>query len=165
MVIAQRRLSVRPGEGEAVRMKGGVGAIYKVAGEETGGAFAIMEHPVPPAAFAPPHTHTREDELSYVLEGEIMVMIGGEVFAAPAGTYVFKPRDMPHAFWNASSADARLLEIISPPALASAFREMADAESKPDFRERFEEISRRYGVRPNMELMPELFERYGLKRP
>lgn len=94
-----------------------------------------------------------------------MVMIGSEVFTARAGTYVFKPRDVPHAFWNASSADARLIEIISRPALASAFREMADAESKPDFRQQFEEISRRYGVRPNMELMPELLERYGLKRP
>lgn len=64
MVIAQRRLMVAPGEGETVRMKGGVGAVHKVAGDETGGAFAIMEHPVPPAAFAPPHTHTREDEIS-----------------------------------------------------------------------------------------------------
>ncbi|HEV8671069.1 MAG TPA: hypothetical protein VGS01_10085 [Candidatus Limnocylindria bacterium] len=60
---------------------------------------------------------------------------------------------------------ARRIEIIWPPALARAFKEMAEAEASPDFRERFDSISRRYGVRANPELMPELYERYGLKRP
>ncbi len=165
MVTSERRISIGPGEGETLRLKGGVGVVYKVNAEETGGAFAIVEHPVPPAAFAPPHTHTREDELSYVLEGEITVMIGRDTFVASAGAFVFKPRDVPHAFWNASSGHARLLEIIWPPALAGAFREMAQAEASPDFRELFDSISRRYGVRGNPELMPELHERYGLKRP
>src|SRR5437870_1816686 len=109
------RAAVWPGEGERLAMSTGVGVVYKIAGEETGGAFAVVEHPVAPGAFVPPHTHAREDELSYVLTGEIGVMVVDQELAAPAGTYVFKPRGVPHAFWNAGSAPARILELIWPP--------------------------------------------------
>ncbi len=61
--------SVAPGAGESVAL-GGLGVVNKVAGAETGGAFAIVEHPLAPGALAgPPHTH--EDEITLVLAGEI----------------------------------------------------------------------------------------------
>jgi quercetin dioxygenase-like cupin family protein len=49
-----------------------------------------------------------------VLEGEIGVQIGEEVRVACPGDLVFKPRGVPHAFWNAGDTPARALEIISP---------------------------------------------------
>jgi len=36
-----------------------------------GGALSIVEHPFPPGALVPPHTHTREDEYSIVSQGQI----------------------------------------------------------------------------------------------
>ena len=62
-------------------------------------AFSIVEHPLEPGVLgAPPHTHANEDETSFVIEGEIGVMIGGEEVRARAGSHVLKPRDVPHAF-------------------------------------------------------------------
>ena len=61
----------------------------KLYREENDGAFAIGEHSLEPGILAaPPHTHSNEDEISFVLEGEIGVMIGEEVIRAPAGSYV-----------------------------------------------------------------------------
>jgi quercetin dioxygenase-like cupin family protein len=62
---------IRPDEGETRDLGGGVGVIIKVTGQSTGGAFAIVEHPVEPGGLVEPHTHSREDECTYVLEGEI----------------------------------------------------------------------------------------------
>src|SRR5437879_6219858 len=39
-----------------------------------------------------PHIHHREDEASYVLEGEIMAQVGDQLIQAPAATLVFKPK-------------------------------------------------------------------------
>lgn len=45
--------------------------MFKLCGEDTGGAVAIVEHPFPVGALVSPHLYTREDEYSIVLEGEI----------------------------------------------------------------------------------------------
>ena len=43
-----------------------------VSGKESGGGFALVEHPMPPHALgAPLHRHNHEDEYSFVLEGRI----------------------------------------------------------------------------------------------
>src|SRR4051812_12951655 len=87
---------IRPGEGAAVDL-GGFGARYLV--RQAG--FALLEHPIAPRSLAAPlHTHAREDEYSFVLEGEVGFQLGDEVLYAAAGDLVLKPRGVPHAFWN-----------------------------------------------------------------
>jgi hypothetical protein len=45
-----------------------LGVRFMLDGERTGGAFSLVEHPLPPRALgAPLHTHHNEDECSYVL--------------------------------------------------------------------------------------------------
>jgi mannose-6-phosphate isomerase-like protein (cupin superfamily) len=56
---------------------GGLGARFMFEGAESGGAFALVEHPIGPRVLAAPlHTHVREDEYTYVLEGEVGVQVG-----------------------------------------------------------------------------------------
>jgi hypothetical protein len=62
------RLVVKPGEGRSVSL-GGMGVVFKVSGADTGGAFAVVEHPIEPGRLVLLHVHLREDEYSYVLEG------------------------------------------------------------------------------------------------
>ena len=62
----------------------------------------------------PPHTHAREDECSYVLQGELTCYVGGEVVLAQNGSYVLKPRGVPHVFHSAGSETARVIEILTP---------------------------------------------------
>src|SRR5919107_2163304 len=91
------RIVLSPNEGERVQF-GGLGVRFMIEGARSGGTFALVEHPIEPRALAAPmHTHQHEDEYTYVLEGEIGVQVGDEVRVA----LVFKPRGVPHAFWNA----------------------------------------------------------------
>ena len=64
------RVVLRPGEGGSVDL-GGMGVEFKIRGEQTGGLLAVVEHPIEPGRLVPPHIHEREDDYSYVLEGEV----------------------------------------------------------------------------------------------
>ena len=158
------RRAVMPGEGPAVSL-GGIGVVFKIDGSETGAAFSIVEHPVEPGALVPPHVHTREDEYSFVLEGEVGARIGDRDLSAGPGAYILKPRGIPHTFWNAGSTPARLLEIISPAGFERYFEEMAaliPAEGMPDF-EKVGELAARYDLAfVHPEWVPELSAKYGL---
>jgi mannose-6-phosphate isomerase-like protein (cupin superfamily) len=94
------RFVVKPGEGRSVSL-GGMGVVFKVSGVDTGGAFAIVEHPIEPGRLVLPHVHLREDEYSYVLEGTIGARVGDHEVTAGRGSYLFKPRGLMHTFWNA----------------------------------------------------------------
>src|SRR3954454_18198221 len=94
---------------------GSIGVRFLIDGLEAGGRFSLIEHPMSARALAAPlHRHTREDEYSFVLEGRMGALLGGEVVTATAGELVFKPRGQWHTFWNAGDEPCRILEIISP---------------------------------------------------
>jgi mannose-6-phosphate isomerase-like protein (cupin superfamily) len=124
-MTAESSVMVAPGEGEVV-LRGGVGVIRKISSSATGGTFSVVEHPLEPGALAaPPHTHAGVDEYSFVIEGEIGVLMGEETFKAAAHSYVLKPRGVPHTFWNPGPKPARVLEIISPASFEEYFEELA----------------------------------------
>src|SRR3954454_9663302 len=107
----EQKIVVEPGEGASVSL-GGVGVDFKIPAAMTGGAFAIVEHPLDPGRLIPPHIHHREDELSYVLRGEIGVRIGDRAHIAGPGSYVSKPPGIPHTSLNAGLEPAHLLDVI-----------------------------------------------------
>jgi quercetin dioxygenase-like cupin family protein len=95
-------------------MPGGAGTIGILAdGEETGGAFALIEAVSRPGSEPPLHVHEREDELFYILEGEARVMVGEAVHNLSAGDMIFLPRGVPHTF-RIKSPVARALTWITP---------------------------------------------------
>ena len=71
----------------------------------------------------PPHVHSREDELFYVLDGEFDVYVG-EAFKVKTGECVFLPKFEPHAF-VIRSTQLRALALFSPAGLEEAFRGMS----------------------------------------
>jgi quercetin dioxygenase-like cupin family protein len=98
----------------------------------------------------PPHTHVAEDELSYVLEGEVGFRVGDEITSAPAGTYVRKPRGIQHTFWNPTDRPARIIEVLVPGSAADAFRPGAAIPGRvPNIHsdEWVAELVARYGLR------------------
>ena len=160
----QSRWLVEPEAGRRVSL-GGVGVVFKVPGELTGGLVSIVEHPVVPGTLVPPHVHRSEDELSIVVEGRFGVKIGGDVFEAGAGAYVYKPRGVPHTFWNATDEPARLIELIWPAGFERFFDELAtayeDGHGTPA-PERVGELAERYDCEFLMDWAPELEARYGV---
>lgn len=101
-----------PGEGEALWFLG-VLATVKSSAETTGGGVAVIEHLAPRGAGSPLHVHRREDEWFYVIEGELTFWVDGETIAAPAGSFVFGPKGIPHTFVVASE-EARFLLVTEP---------------------------------------------------
>jgi uncharacterized cupin superfamily protein len=100
-----------PDAGELVQI-GGFGTRYKVLSGATGGSVAIVEHTLQPGLLgAPRHRHSREDEISYVLQGELTVEIEGEITTVPAGGVMVKPRGRFHTFWNAGAESARAFSL------------------------------------------------------
>jgi mannose-6-phosphate isomerase-like protein (cupin superfamily) len=121
---------VGPTDGETVNL-GAIGARFMIDTEEThNGGFSLVEHPMPPRALAAPlHRHSREDEYSYVIEGRMGALLGGEVVHAEVGDLVFKPRDQWHTFWNAGETTCRILEIISPAGFEHYFGDAIEGSS------------------------------------
>jgi quercetin dioxygenase-like cupin family protein len=165
-VQESRLLVVGPGQGESIQLGKGMGVDFKVWGHQTGGRFAIVEHPIDARRLVPPHTHLMEDELSYVLEGRVGVRIGNEYAEAGPGTYIYKPCGVPHTFWNPTDQPARLLELIYAAGFENYFVEISDlfasGAGKPGGPEH-EAISVRYHETHFMDWVPELKARYGLK--
>lgn len=123
------------GRGEAYWVMGAK-YTFKINGADNGGAYMMFEAEVPPAPGPPPHLHTLEDEMFYVLEGELTVMLDGQVSKAPAGTTIILPRNIKHTFWNESGAIARALILASPAPIEDFFKEigqrvLSDDETPP----------------------------------
>jgi quercetin dioxygenase-like cupin family protein len=163
-MTTQTKQILGPAEGETVHLYK-LGVRFMIEGEQTGGLFSVVEHPLPPRALgAPLHSHTNEDEYSYVLEGRVGVQLGEQVVEAGPGELVFKPRGQRHAFWNAGDEPARLLEIISPAGFENYFRELAPllTKSEPDD-QAIGEVVNRYQLDIDFSTIPLLAESHGLR--
>lgn len=149
-------------DGEHVRFGKALGTRRMLSSAATGGGFGLVEHDLPPGELGSPvHTHEREDEYSYVLNGRLSAQIGDEVVEAAPGELVVKPRGIPHAFWNAGTEPVRFLELISPAGFEEYFFELAGPLNAGDL-QAVGEIAARYGLEMRPETVPELIERHGL---
>jgi len=161
-------LVLRTDEGWTTRPGSNVqGDRFLVSGSETGGHFALVTHPVEAGWFSPPHTHTREDEYSYILEGQFGFEIGDREFEAGAGSLVFKPREVRHGFWNLGSGRGLILEIVSPAGLEGFFEKAlalfeGGALPGPEATER---LARSYGCAVDTAGTPAFMARHGLHPP
>ena len=112
-------------QGEALWFLGFL-VFVKASSETTDGRVAVIEHLGPRGAGSPLHVHSREDEWFYVTEGELTFWVGGQVINAPAGSFVYGPRDIPHTF-DVTSDEARFLLVTEP----AGFERFMRAASEP----------------------------------
>jgi quercetin dioxygenase-like cupin family protein len=139
---------------------------HKVTTEHFGGAFTIVEVRFRPGEMIPPHTHTREDECNFMLEGELTFYVGGEIVVASAGSFVLKPRGVYHAFCNTGTVPARFLEFHIPGEFENYYDDYEQiVESAMDEDERLKarvELGECYGVSWHDERIPEAMARFGI---
>ncbi len=143
-----------------------IGVRFMISGAQTGGSFSVVEHPIDRASLAAPyHTHTREDEYSIVLEGDVGFALDDQVVIGHPGDTVFKPRNVRHAFWNAGNAPARILEIITPAGFETYFAEISEVFAKPGPPDvaTLASIASRYGLAMERDTAPELIAKHGLQ--
>jgi mannose-6-phosphate isomerase-like protein (cupin superfamily) len=154
---------IGPSDGKAGFL-GSIGVRFMIDGEDAGGDFSLVEHPLSARALAAPlHRHTREDEYSFVLEGRMGGLLGDEVVEAGPGDLVFKPRNEWHTFWNAGDEPCRILEIIAPAGFEHFFEELVDMGGALNAApETIAALNDRYGIKMQPESVPGLLERFGL---
>ena len=149
-----RPIALQPDEGEALWFMGMLATI-KASTEGTGGRVAVIEHTSPQNSGSPLHVHHREDEWFYVLEGELTVWVDGQVIRAPAGSFVFGPKDMPHTFMVSAPEGARFLLVTEPAGFESFMRSSAEPAraltlppppSAPPDVERLGALAAEYGI-------------------
>jgi quercetin dioxygenase-like cupin family protein len=154
MGATARTTLTKPDEGRTI---GVVGDVYRflATGDDTGGQYALWEAVVPPGGGPPPHTHSREQEWFYILDGQITFVVDNKRVVAGAGTFTNMPIGVQHAFKNETDRPARMLISVTPAGLEKMFFEVGQpvpprAQSAPlpskEEMERLVGIAARYGI-------------------
>jgi quercetin dioxygenase-like cupin family protein len=117
-----------------------------ITGEQTGGRFALLETTTKGLQELPLHAHTREDELIYVVRGELTFYRDGTWLEGPAGTCVLLPKGSEHAY-RVTSGEARLLIMLMPAGLEGYYQELGQVTETTHYTERLISVSAKYGVR------------------
>jgi mannose-6-phosphate isomerase-like protein (cupin superfamily) len=93
------------------------------AGEDR---VSLVEHYMPYGESPPLHIHRNEDEVFHILEGSMLIHIGGKESVAHAGDTVLAPKGIPHSFRVESREGARCLTITSGGDFENMIREMGE---------------------------------------
>lgn len=141
-----RHTIVGPGEGATVQGPAGGPLTFKARGEQTDGALTVFENVIAPGDGPPMHFHEQEDESWYVLEGELRFKIDGELSRAPAGSFVFVPRGMPHCFQGVAEGSTRILVIFNPSGMEGFFDRFAELPAGPVDPDEFQRLGGEVGM-------------------
>jgi len=129
----------------------GVPTLTRATGATTNGAFGLIEHwDMPPGFASPYHTHHREDESFYVLEGHVAILCGRTWLKAGQGAFVYGPREIAHGFTVIGERPARMLVVCTPAGFEQFIVDQATPIAAPP-------------SPPNRELMMALAERHGIE--
>ena len=92
----------------------GIDFVVKVGEQGQGRRLAVFELVTRAGQEPPEHTHATEDEIFYVLQGQVAFRCGGERFEVTDGGCAFLPRGIPHGYEVMSAGDVRLLVLTAP---------------------------------------------------
>lgn len=92
------------------------GTLFRLSGPQKTQAdkLVVIEVNITPGNGHNFHKHPQQEEVIYVIEGEIEQWVGQEKRILQAGDSVFIPADGVHASFNVGTTDAKLLAILSP---------------------------------------------------
>jgi quercetin dioxygenase-like cupin family protein len=120
-----------PAEGRVLNQLGHT-AREIVTSEQSGGAYYVFDVISPPGLGIPPHVHSREDEVIFVLAGDFEVFLGGKVARAGAGSTLNFARGTPHGFRNVGETPGKTLWFVTPGAsFQTFFRRLAELPPGP----------------------------------
>lgn len=116
-----------------------------LTGDMTNGSLAVITQTCEPGGGPPPHSHTKEDEIFTVLEGDFEVFDGSAWRPLPRGQAAFGPRGGMHSFRNCGKTTG-VVQIVASPAGLEMYLEAISTLQMPQDMEKLLEISREYGI-------------------
>lgn len=122
---AQRAVVLMPGEGRPIDLGNFVMSL-KVAGDQTDGAFSLLEAREPPGFGPPMHIHRNCGEAFFVVEGEYTIFVEDQQYRCPAGSFIYVPQGLRHGF-RVGTQGSRKLNLYTPAAMVGYFDELSAA--------------------------------------
>jgi mannose-6-phosphate isomerase-like protein (cupin superfamily) len=113
----------------------GPGDVYTLlaSAAETDGDYIALEALVPPDGGPPPHIHHNQIETFFILQGEMEIKVGDQVYQAKVGDFVHVSKGTPHSFLNRSQTPVKMVFTFVPAGDIEEF-----------FRESFKETTDRH---------------------
>ncbi|MRS60253.1 cupin domain-containing protein [Larkinella terrae] len=153
----------------------GVDGRIRVRSNQTNRQFSCAESVIGPKIMGPaPHVHKDLDEIMYVLEGTVSILVGDTVYQVEAGGWHLRPHGLVHTFWNATDKPARLIDMFFNQDFENFLEELHE-RLIPDLIKRgvpltskeatskMDALNTRYGITMFHEQRQPLIEKYGLK--
>jgi uncharacterized cupin superfamily protein len=107
-------------------------AIVRVGHDEGRDGIAVIERRAPYGDSAPLHVHHDEDEVFYVLEGELRIRAGDADFRIGAGQTALAAVGVPHTYRVESPDGARWLNITTQGDFERFLRATSRAAERPE---------------------------------
>jgi mannose-6-phosphate isomerase-like protein (cupin superfamily) len=133
--------AVQSGEGRTLKTPIDDTVTVKADTLQTNGSLTVFEFVIAPKQGPALHTHLREDEVWWVLEGDFRFKAGDTELRASTGGMAFGPRGTPHAFQNVGATPGRLLVITTPSGAERLFEQAAELMRGPDDMETLAAVS------------------------
>jgi quercetin dioxygenase-like cupin family protein len=123
---------LKPNEGYVLQSGPGRDLIFKLTGDDTGGAFDYFLVGVAPHGGPPLHVHHMQEETLHVMKGRFKVRIGDAIFYCEEGDFAYLPSGVPHAFLNLTDEPAQVIVVYTPGGSHRFFEEFGEiARSGP----------------------------------
>jgi len=129
---------------------GQLGIRYLMDGSQSA-SMGLFELTVPPGSnVPPPHSHSNNEEIVYVLEGTLRYTVGAETRDLAPGQTMHTPKGTTHGFSNPFATAARALIIMSPDVGAQYFKDVAAVINRagPPDKAALVAVMSRYGLVP-----------------
>lgn len=153
----------------------GVNIRVKVRSSQTNMQYSSVDVAIGPKVMGPaPHVHKDLDELMYVYEGTVSILVGDKVYEVPAGGWHLRPRGIVHTFWNATDKVARctdmyfnqnfedfLEELFFKIIPDMAQRKLTPAD--PEIATRMTALDKKFGITTFHEQRQAIMDKYQLK--
>jgi mannose-6-phosphate isomerase-like protein (cupin superfamily) len=157
---------------DTIHIKNGVGKIGKIGGldfipkfskHQTSGHLTCDEAKLKPGHLgAPPHLHKTFDEICFVFEGSVSIMVEENVFEVNAGDWHFRPRNKMHTFWNPAESTAKFVNIYIPGGHEDYLADLArlfENNGRPE-KSDFAMLEQKHDIVYFWNKLPEIMEKY-----
>jgi quercetin dioxygenase-like cupin family protein len=145
-VKAKEAMVIKAGDGKKMRVLGN-DVTVKLTKQETKGEYYLFEVATPPGGGVPPHVHQHEDEIIEVVEGELEVQLGDQIYQATQGAVIHFARHIPHGFRNAGSKPCQTRWTVIPgESFEQFFNELGALPEGPPDLEKVGAIFARYDI-------------------
>lgn len=153
----------------------GVNIRVKVRSSQTNMQYSCVDVAIAPKTMGPsPHVHKDLDELMYVHEGTVSILVGNEVHEVKAGGWHLRPRGIVHTFWNSGDQIARCTDMyfnqnfedFLEELFFKIFPDMAHRKLSPLDREiadRILKLETKFGVMSFNSDRQKIVDKYGLR--